>query len=161
MERTFAILKPDCVQQKHCPEVVQMLLANGFKVVAAKAERLSEAVLTEHYAHHASKPFFPSLVSYMRRTPVLLLILERENAVSELRKLCGPTDSNEARKVAPASIRAKFGKDKSENVIHASDAIETAQEEQKRFFSPAELSKLSAKGLTSAELDKIIAKLYG
>jgi nucleoside-diphosphate kinase len=160
MERTFAILKPDCVQGKKCEEVLRMLIGSGFEVILAKTARLDEKILTEHYAHLADKPFFPNILSYMRRSPVLLLALERKDAVSELRKLCGPTDSNEARKVSPESIRAKFGKDKSENIIHASDSLQTAASELKRFFSSKELG--SAKGgLSIEELKKTVAKLYG
>jgi nucleoside-diphosphate kinase len=160
MERTFAILKPDCVEGKKCEEVLRMLIGGGFKAILAKTARLDEKILTKHYAHLAQKPFFPSILAYMGRSPVLLLALERKDAVAELRKLCGPTDSNEARKVSPDSIRAKFGKDKSENIIHASDSPETAASELRRFFSPKELA--SAKGgLPIEELKKTVAKLYG
>lgn len=159
MERTLAILKPDCVEGKHCEKVLDMLLADNFRVVAAKAMRLDEKILREHYAHHAQKPFFPNIVSFMSRSPVLVLLLEREDAIAELRRLCGPTDSNEARKTAPESIRARFGKDKSENIIHASDGPETALAEEKRFFNAKELS--GKKGLGRAELTKVVSKLYG
>jgi nucleoside-diphosphate kinase len=161
MRRTLAILKPDCVKGRHCAEVIRMIMDDGFKVVAAKAVRLDENILREHYAHHAQKPFFPSLVAFMSRTPVLLLLLEREGAIAELRRLCGPTDSNEARKTAPDSIRAKFGKDKSENVIHASDGPDTAQAEEKRFFSAKELTMVNKNGMSSEELMRVVKTLYG
>ena len=160
MERTFAILKPDCVEGKHCEEVLRMMLDDGFKVLLAKPIRLEEAILREHYAHHAEKPFFPSLLGYMTRSKVLLLMLERENAVAELRRLCGPTDSNEARKAAPQSIRAKFGKDKSENIIHASDSPETAAVEIGRFFTKREIV-WAKKPLRFEELKADVARLYG
>ena len=160
MERTFAILKPDCVEGKHCEEVLRMMLDDGFKVLLAKPVKLEEGILREHYAHHAEKPFFPSLLGYMTRSKVLLLLLERENAVAELRRLCGPTDSNEARKVAPQSIRAKFGKDKSENIIHASDSTESAEAEIGRFFTKREII-WAKKPLRFEELKADAARLYG
>jgi nucleoside-diphosphate kinase len=94
----------------------------------------------------------------MRRTPVIMLLLERENAVAELRKLCGPTDSNEARKVAPGSIRAKFGRDKSENIIHASDSPEAALAETNRFFDKQEIARKG--GIPLSELEILIKALY-
>ncbi len=160
MERTFAILKPDCVEGRKCEEVLQMILDDGFRVLAAKPAKLEAKILDEHYAHLAQKPFFPNIISYMIRSKVLLLLLERENAVSELRRLCGPTDSNEARNAAPESIRAKFGKDKSENIIHASDSPETANAEVNRFFSKKEVDK-AKKALSFEELKGLVAKLYG
>jgi nucleoside-diphosphate kinase len=161
VESTFAILKPDCVEGRHCEDVVRMILDGGFRVLAAKVERLDPKVLTEHYSHHSKKPFFPDLLAYMTRTPVLLMVLGKEDAVSELRKLCGPTDSEEARRTSPDSIRARFGKDKSENVIHASDSDESAAAEKKRFFSQRELENLSGEGLALGEIIGAIGKLYG
>ncbi|MFH0817645.1 MAG: nucleoside-diphosphate kinase [Candidatus Micrarchaeota archaeon] len=160
MERTFAILKPDCVEGKHCEEVLHMLMNGGFRIISAKPVNLQEKILCEHYSHLAQKPFFPSIISYMTRSKVLLLLLERENAVSDLRGLCGPTDSNEARRIASHSIRAKFGKDKSENIIHASDSPENALAEINRFFSKKEIDS-AKKAMTFEELKLLVAKLYG
>ncbi len=161
MERTCAILKPDCVEGKHCTDVVKAIVEDGFKIVAVKQMKLDENILRSHYAHHADKPFFPELVSFMTRTPVLVMLLEKEGAVSELRKLCGPTDSQLAKGQAPNSLRARFGKDKSENIIHASDASETALAEEKRFFTSEELSKVNVEGISFEKVEEAINQLYG
>ena len=103
--------------------------------VEYKLTILDEEIVKEHYAHLADKPFFPEIVEYMTSGPVLLMILEGENAVSTLRKVMGPTDSTQA---APDTIRGKFGTDKSTNAIHGSDSVENAQIEIKRFFGGRE-----------------------
>ena len=104
---------------------------------AAREEgRLAPAVLREHYAHVASKPFYPEIEQFMSSRPVIIMALQGDNIVQQVRDLLGPTDS---RKAAKGTIRGDFGVDVMVNVCHASDSLETAAAELKRFFQPGEL----------------------
>lgn len=108
----------------------------GFKVTGCKMIRLSPAILREHYAHVADKPFYPDIEKFMSSTPVIAMVLEGSGAVDKVREMLGVTDS---RKAAPGTIRATLGTDMMVNVAHASDSKETAEKEVKRFFKPEEL----------------------
>ena len=136
LEKTFVIFKPDCMRKRIMGKVVERLEAAGLKPVAMKMVSLQDAQLELHYAHLKDKPFFPSLKKFMKSTPVVLSVWKGENAVAKVRELCGPTDSAKAPK---GSIRGDFGKDVQENVIHASDSLETAKAEINRFFGKSEL----------------------
>ena len=140
MERTLIILKPDCVKRKLCGEVLSRFEKNGFAISAMKMVKLSHSVLEEHYAHLKEKPFFPSVLEFMSSTPVIIAILEKENAVEEVRKMCGATDPKKAEK---GTIRADLATSTQENVIHASDSEETAEKEIRRFFRPEEIHSYS------------------
>jgi nucleoside-diphosphate kinase len=98
--------------------------------------RFDDALLKEHYAHIAAKPFFPEVQEFMQKTPVIAMALEGENAVGRVRELLGPTDS---KKAAKGTIRGDMGVDVMVNVCHASDTPETAAQELKRFFREGEL----------------------
>ena len=135
-EKTFIILKPDCMEKKLLPVVMQKFLNAGLDIVACKMAQLDEKILAEHYAHIADKPFYPPLVAYMTRSPVIMAILKGDNAVARVRKLLGCTNSLEA----PAgTIRGEYGVDSRENVVHASDSVENAMIDIDRFFSNAEI----------------------
>src|SRR3989344_5054229 len=136
MERTLIILKPDCVKRHLCGEVLSRFEKAGFRIAAMKMAKLSHSILSEHYAHLKEKPFFPSVLEFMSSTPVIIAILERENAVEEVRKMCGATDPKKAEK---GTIRADLATSTQENVIHASDSRETAEKEIKRFFRAEEI----------------------
>ena len=136
VETTLILLKPDCVENGRCGDVLSRFEKGGFKFRGMKKMRLSDQVLAEHYAHIADKPFFPSVREFMQRTPVIAVALEGENAVQRVRDLLGPTDSTLA---DPGTIRGDFGKDKSENVVHASDSVANAEVELKRFFRDGEI----------------------
>jgi nucleoside-diphosphate kinase len=136
MERTFIILKPDCVQNKHIGDVISRFESAGFSIVACKMTVLSDAILREHYAHIAHLPFFPEIVEFMNSSPILLMVLERENCIAYMREILGVTDSQAA---APGSIRKTWGSDKMRNIAHASDSPESAQVEIRRFFKPEEI----------------------
>ncbi|MCX6777643.1 MAG: nucleoside-diphosphate kinase [Candidatus Micrarchaeota archaeon] len=159
MQRTLIILKPDCVKSGNCLNVIGMMKAGGFEIVAAKAVQLDDKILREHYAHHAERPFFPALCEFMKSCKVLVMVAQQEDAVNAFRELCGPTDSNLARKESPNSIRAKYGKDKSENCVHASDSDATARLEVGRFFTKDEIAKMG-KPMAQSEIENEIAKLY-
>ncbi len=135
-ERTFIILKPDCIEKRLLPEVMKRFLDAGLEIVACKMAKLNDAILSEHYAHIVDKPYYPPLVAFMQRKPVIMAVLEGDNAVLRVRKLLGCTNSLEA----PAgTIRGDFGLDTRENIAHASDSIENAQIEINRFFSESEI----------------------
>jgi nucleoside-diphosphate kinase len=136
MERTFSIVKPDAVAKGKIGEVVAMLEAGGLKVVAQKLVRLSRAQAEAFYAVHRERPFFSGLVAVMTSGPVVVQVLEGENAVMKYREIMGPTDS---RKAGPDTIRGRYGTDIERNAVHGSDAAETAKAEIAFFFSGAEL----------------------
>ena len=135
-ERTFIILKPDCMEKKLMPQVLAKFLDAGLELAACKMVKLDETILAEHYAHIADKPFYPPLVAFMTRTPVVMAVFRGDNAVSRARKLLGCTNSLEA----PAgTIRGDYGRDTRENIAHASDSPENAEIEIARFFEPSEI----------------------
>jgi nucleoside-diphosphate kinase len=136
MQKTFVIFKPDCMDQKHVGEVLGRFESAGFTVVGCKMARLTPALLREHYAHVADKPFYPEIEQFMSSRPVIMLALQGDNIVAKVRDLLGPTDS---RKAAKGTIRGDFGTEMMKNVVHASDSDENAQIELKRFFKPEEL----------------------
>jgi nucleoside-diphosphate kinase len=136
MQKTFVIYKPDCMQQKHVGDVLARFEKAGFAIIGCKMSRLSPAILREHYAHVASKPFYPEIEQFMSSTPVVLMALQGDNIVARVRDLLGPTDS---RKAAKGTIRGDYGTDMMVNVVHASDSDENAEIEIARFFKADEL----------------------
>jgi len=115
-ETTLILLKPDCVLKGHCGDVIQRFEAQGFKVRGIKMLKLTDALLLEHYAHIASRPFFPEVQSFMQTSPVIAVAIEGDDVVSRVRDLLGPTNSKDA---APGTIRGDFGVDMMVNVVHA------------------------------------------
>jgi nucleoside-diphosphate kinase len=136
MEKTFIILKPDAMDKRLVGTILARFESAGFDVVACKMGRLSPALLREHYAHVASKPFYPDIEAFMSRRPVVLVALQGDNVVQRVRDLLGPTDS---RRAAKGTIRGDFGTDMMVNVAHASDSVDNARAELARFFRPEEL----------------------
>ncbi len=136
METTLILMKPDCVKNGHCGDVLQRFERAGFRIRGCKMIRLSIELLKEHYAHIAHKPFFPEVVEFMQSSPVIAVALEADGVIDKVRTLLGPTDS---KKAAPGSIRGDYGVDVMVNVVHASDSLETAKVELVRFFKSDEL----------------------
>lgn len=136
METTLILLKPDCVTKNNVGEVIRRFESSGFKIKGCKMISLSTELLAEHYAHIASKPFFPEVAKFMQSSPVIALALAGDNAVDRIRTLLGPTDSRKAEK---GTIRGDLGSDMMVNVAHASDSTEAAAAEIKRFFKPEEI----------------------
>jgi nucleoside-diphosphate kinase len=139
-ERTFSIVKPDAVTANKIGEVVALLEAGGLTVVAQKMVRLSQAQAEAFYAVHRERPFFKDLVKFMTEGPVVVQVLEGENAIAKNREIMGATDS---RKAASGTIRQKLGTDIERNAVHGSDAPDTATQEIAFFFSGADLAALS------------------
>jgi nucleoside-diphosphate kinase len=136
VETTLVLFKPDALEKRLVGQVTARFESAGLRIRGAKMFRFEEALLREHYAHIASKPFFPEVQTFMQRTPVIAMALEAEGAVARVRDLLGPTDS---KKAAKGTIRGDFGVDVMVNVCHASDSAETAAIELKRFFRDGEL----------------------
>jgi nucleoside-diphosphate kinase len=130
-ERTYIMLKPDCVRRGLMGEVISRIENKGYKITDAKMMNLSEEILREHYAHIAQQPFFPGILSFMTSGPVLAMIVEGENAIKGMRILMGATKFEDA---AAGTIRGGYAVSTSENVIHGSDSVENAEIEIKRFF---------------------------
>ena len=136
MERTFSIIKPDAVAAGQAGEILAMIQKAGFKVLGLRMTRLSEAQARGFYAVHKERPFFEGLVKFMTEGPIIVMALERDNAILGLREVMGATNPEKA---AEGTVRKKFAANIERNCIHGSDAPETAETELKFFFSTAEL----------------------
>ena len=132
IEQTFIMLKPDAVQRGLMGEIIARIERKGYRLIDAKMMDLDEAILKEHYAHIADKPFFPEIVEYMTSGPVFGMIVEGENAVQGMRIIMGATKFEEA---TAGTIRGDFASSTGANVIHGSDSVENAKIEIKRFFN--------------------------
>ena len=139
MEKTLIILKPDCMNGMHAGKTISRFEKEGFRICACKMIQLTDALLKDHHSHLADMPFFPNIVEFMSSTPVIVLVLQGENAISRVRTLLGPTDSAVAEK---GTIRGDLGTNKQENIAHASDSPEAAEAEMKRFFADSEICSL-------------------
>lgn len=135
-EQTLVLIKPDAIQRGLIGNVVARFETKGLKVIGMKMMSLDEAILREHYAHIADKPFFPGVSSFMRSSPVVAICLEGLDVVNAVRILCGITKSREAN---PGTIRGDLAMSVACNVVHASDTVESAQAEVKRFFKADDL----------------------
>ena len=136
LERTFSIVKPDGVARNLIGQVLSRFEKAGLKVVAARMQHLSQRDAEGFYAVHAARPFFKDLVKYMTSGPVLLQVLEGENAIAKNREIMGATDP---KKAAPGTIRADLAASIEENVVHGSDSAENAANEIAYFFAASEL----------------------
>ncbi len=136
IQRTLVLLKPDALQRDLLGEIIRRFELKGLKIVALKFIRLSDEMLTEHYSHLADKPFFASLKQFMMQTPVVGIVLEGIDSVEAVRKIVGATNPRAA---DAGTIRADFSMNVPSNLIHASDSVENAVTEVKRFFKDDEL----------------------
>src|SRR5690625_4134764 len=131
IERTFAMVKPDGVQRALVGEIISRIERKGFRIVELKQMTISRETAEKHYGEHAGKPFFEGLVSFITSGPVLAMVIEGENAILEWRKMMGATNPADA---APGTIRGDFASTIDENIVHGSDAPETAEREINIFF---------------------------
>jgi nucleoside-diphosphate kinase len=136
MERTFAIIKPDAVERNVTGKVLEMIEARGFKVVGMKKIRLSKCEAEGFYYVHKERPFFGDLCTFMSRGPVIVLALEKENAIADWRALMGATNPANAE---AGTIRKELGVSIEENTVHGSDSPESAAFEIPYFFSQLDL----------------------
>jgi nucleoside-diphosphate kinase len=135
-ERTLSIVKPDGVQKNVIGEVYRRFEAAGLSIVAARMRRLSQADAEAFYGIHRERPFFKDLVAYMTSGPVIVQVLEGENAVAKHRDIMGATDP---KKAAPGTIRADLATSIEQNVVHGSDSAENAAREIAFFFAETDL----------------------
>lgn len=135
-ERTLSIVKPDGVQKNLVGEVYRRFEAAGLRIVAARMLRLRQDQAEQFYAVHRERPFFPDLVKYMTSGPVVVQVLEGEDAINKNRELMGATDP---KKAAAGTIRADFAASIEENVVHGSDGPATAAQEIAFFFAGADI----------------------
>jgi nucleoside-diphosphate kinase len=138
-QRTFSIIKPDAVASGHAGEILSMLEKAGFKILGLRMTRLTPEQAEGFYAVHRERPFFPSLVKFMTEGPIIVMALERENAIAKLREVMGATNPANA---DAGTIRKLFAESIERNSIHGSDAPETAAEELKYFFTTQELNQI-------------------
>lgn len=137
MERTLSIIKPDAVAKGVIGKILDRFESNGLKIAATKKLQLTRQDAEAFYAIHRERPFFNDLVDFMVSGPVVVSVLEGENAVAKNRDLMGATNPQEA---APGTIRADFAENIDANAVHGSDSLENAANEIKFFFSDRELS---------------------
>ena len=136
MERTLVILKPDAVQRRLVGRIVQRFEEKGLRLVAMKMMQISRELAERHYAVHQGKPFYPKLIEYITSGPVLVMVIAGTGTIALTRKLMGKTFGPEAE---PGTIRGDFGASKTYNLIHGSDAPETAAAEIGFYFRPEEI----------------------
>ena len=135
-QRTLAILKPDAVKKNVIGKVISQLLKSGFSIIGIKMVKLTKETAGEFYAVHKERPFYNDLVKFMTENRVIPMVLERDDAVAELRKVIGATDPAEAEE---GTVRKLYAESKERNIIHASDSVENAKIETDFFFSSKEL----------------------
>jgi nucleoside-diphosphate kinase len=136
VERTLSIIKPDAVAKSFIGQINARFEKAGLRIVAAKMKHLSKAEVEGFYAVHKERPFFNALVSFMSSGPVMLQVLEGDNAVAANREIMGATNPKDA---AAGTIRADFAESIDHNAVHGSDSLENAQIEVAYFFDPSEI----------------------
>lgn len=141
LERTLMLIKPDGIRAKQIGKIIQRVESEGFRICGLKMIRLRRVSAGEFYRVHQDKPFYTNLLDFMTSDRIVALALERENAVSYLRKIVGATDPTEADE---GTIRKDFASNKQENVVHASDSTSNATQELSFFFTQEELLSVAA-----------------
>jgi nucleoside-diphosphate kinase len=137
MEKTLSIIKPDGVARGLIGEVIKRLESNGLKIIAMKMLRMTKEQAERFYAVHKERPFFQSLTYFMTSGPVVVMVLEGEDAIAKYRDIMGATDYREA---AQGTIRREFATDIEKNIVHGSDSPETAAFEIGFFFNSFEIT---------------------
>ena len=138
LERTLSIIKPDAVEKAATGDIVNTLLENGFRIIGMKMLHINKTQAEGFYAVHVHRPFFESLTNFMSSRPVVVIALEKENAITDYRTLMGATDPAKA---DAGTIRRKWASSIEKNAVHGSDAEDTARFELSYFFAGYELAK--------------------
>jgi nucleoside-diphosphate kinase len=139
MQTTFSIIKPDAVSTGKAGKILAVLEANGFRIAALRMVKLSQPQAEGFYAVHRERPFYGSLVKFMTEGPIVVMALQREDAVKKLREVMGATNPANA---AEGTIRKLYAESIERNAIHGSDAPETAEQELRYFFNTQELNQI-------------------
>tara|TARA_Y100001936_G_C15531674_1_gene387933 strand:- start:16 stop:435 length:420 start_codon:yes stop_codon:yes gene_type:complete len=133
---TFTMIKPDAMENGHAGEILSMIIKSDFQISALKLTQLSKKQAQVFYGIHRKKPFFGELVTFMSRSPIIVAVLKKKNAVEDFRKLIGSTNPDKAEK---GTVRKLFATSMGENAIHGSDSADNAQIESSFFFSGREI----------------------
>ena len=136
MERTFSMIKPDATKNNVTGAINAMIEEKGFRIIAQKRIKMPKDVAAQFYAEHAGKPFYEGLIDLMTSGPIIVQILEKDNAIADYRTLMGSTDPTKAEQ---GTIRARFGSELPRNAVHGSDSVESANREMGFFFSKMEI----------------------
>ena len=136
VEQTLSIIKPDAVKAQHIGEIVATFEKNGLQIVALKMTRLTKLQAEQFYLVHKDRPFYQDLVTFMSSGPIVVQVLQGEDAVAKNREVMGPTDS---KKASSNTIRGRFGTDVEKNAVHGSDSEANAKQEIAFFFTPNEI----------------------
>ena len=137
LRRTFTIIKPDAVKRNAIGDIISQFDTHGFRILGMKRLEITKRQAQQFYAVHSSRPFFDSLTDFMSSGPIVVIALEKENAIADLRKLMGATNPANAEE---GTIRKKWASSIEHNAIHGSDAEETARFELSYFFAGCELA---------------------
>jgi nucleoside-diphosphate kinase len=135
-ERTFSMIKPSAVQEGHIGAILNKIEQSGLRIAALKMHKMTKEQAEEFYKEHKERPFYPDLVAFMTSGPVVAMVVEGNDSVVRLRKIVGVTNPAKAE---PGTIRALFGKNVTENAIHASDSITSTAREIPFFFQASEI----------------------
>lgn len=135
-QRTLSIIKPDAVQKSHIGEIISKFEKSGLRIAAIKMTKLTPEEASLFYNVHKGRPFYEGLVKFMSSGPIVVMVLEGDDAIDKNRKIMGTTDPKNAEK---GTIRADFAEDTQRNAVHGSDSPESAQEEINFFFNPQEI----------------------
>jgi len=136
LERTLSIIKPDAVKAKNAGKIIEMLESNGFSIIGMKKIHLTKEQAKKFYIVHKDRPFYDSLTDFMSEGPIIVMVLEKENAIEDYRKLMGATNPEEAEE---GTIRKLYGTNIERNAVHGSDSKESASYEIGFFFNELEL----------------------
>lgn len=136
IERTLSIIKPDGISKNIIGEIIRRFENNGLRISAMKMLHISKSKCGKFYSVHKDKPFYPSLIDFMSSGPIVVMVLEGENAIQKNREIMGATDPKKAEK---GTIRNDFGTDVEKNTVHGSDSKETAKWEIEFFFTESEI----------------------
>ena len=141
MEKTLVLLKPSTIQRALIGEIISRFEKKGLRIAGMKMMQLDDAILEQHYSHLVNKPFFPSLKASMKKTPVIAICLEGVDAIAVVRYITGYTNG---RKADAGTIRGDYCMSNQQNIVHASDSVENAAIEVRRFFRPEEVFDYTA-----------------
>lgn len=144
MEQTLVIIKPSAVERGLIGEIITRFQRKGLNIAGLKMMQLGEDILREHYAHLVNRPFFPWILASMMATPVIVVCIKGTDAVNVVRMMTGATNGRNA---VPDTIRGDFSVSSQENIIHASDSVENAEIEIKRFFKPEEIFDYTSRSI--------------
>jgi len=136
MERTFAIIKPRAFEENLAGAILNMITSGGFRIAAIKSLKLNEEMAEKVYSIHDGKPFYPKLIEFMTSVPIIVMVLEKENAIEDFRNLIGNTNPQKAE---AGTVRRLYGLDKTKNAMHVADSPENAKKEIELFFTEEDM----------------------